>query len=98
MFVLNQTLPQPTLNARSLVLRLIPENQKVVDNVYDAMVIQQSFKNGLKRKRVALGERRLRAEENQTDRDDCSFEARHSKPVSIRQECATVSGKDRKST
>src|SRR5258705_459111 len=62
MLVLNQTLPQSSLGARRLVLRLVPEDQEVVDNVYDVLIIEESFENGLIRKGFGLSKRRLREE------------------------------------
>src|SRR6266404_3392131 len=43
MLVLYQSLPQPSLNIGRLVFCLVPENQKIVDDIYDSMIIKQSF-------------------------------------------------------
>jgi hypothetical protein len=42
----NRPHPDPALDSRSLILRLVPKNQKVVDQVDNFMIAEESFKSG----------------------------------------------------
>jgi hypothetical protein len=77
MLTLNQPLPQSSLAGRRFVLGLVPKDQEVVDYVYYALVIEESFEDGLIYG-FSLGKRRLGEEKSHANRYDYSFEARHS--------------------
>src|SRR5262245_49652151 len=90
MLVLNKSSPQAALSNRCSVLRLVPEREKIIHDIYDVVTIEQTIKN--ESGCVGLpGEHSARKEWNQGKGDYCSLEARHSQLRVGRQELAQAS-------
>ena len=57
MLVFYQAPPEPSLRGGRGVLGAVPKDEEIIDDVYDALVIEEPFKNGLVRGGFGCGER-----------------------------------------